>query len=64
MVPAMAGLQVYPNLEGRAPREDVVPYRSKPMDDHQKESLASFVLYHFLEVLCNMYWLLRVWRVG
>lgn len=64
MVPAVAGLQMCPNLEGHALQEDVVPNQNKPTDDHQKESLVSFGLYNFLDALCNMYRLLQVQRVG
>ena len=42
----------------------LLPNHNKPTDDHQKKSLSSFGLYNFLEVLCNIYGLLRVRRVG
>lgn len=64
IVPAVAGPQMCPKLEGHAPLEDVAPNHNKPTDHHQKESLIIFGLYHFLEVLCSMYRLLRVRRVG
>lgn len=32
--------------------------------DHQIESITSFRLCQFLEILCNIYGLLQVWRVG
>lgn len=57
-------LQAYPNLEGHALQEGVAPNLNKPTDHHQKDCFASFGLYNFLEVFCNAYWLLQVWRVG
>lgn len=62
MVPTVAELKMYPNLECHVPWEVVVPNCHKPTEHHQKESFASFGMYHFLEALCNTYGLL--WSRG